>query len=297
MISVLMVVYNEQKYIQKAMRSVLSQSFSDFELVVVDDGSTDNTLNIARRIANGDHRVRVISAEHAGKNHAINIGLQQLKGEWVAFLAGDDFFDREALSMYWKYACSFNGSADRVAIPARLRMFSNDEQYRKLNGLELPKNKNAVMHSGGVCMRSMALMEDLFPFPENRPNEDTWVSLYFQHMHPILVPCPHVTLNYRIHSGNSIKKDEEWEVFREKYYAREGVAKDFLERFANRLSAEDEADVSRRYKLAELVYRGETAKILLMPGISFKNRMRALCYSNECLYRIKVRLNAVLFGH
>ena len=94
-----------------------------------------------------------------------------------------------------------------------------------------------------------------------------------------------------------MEKDEKWEVFREKYYAREGVAKDFLERFANRLSAEDEAVVSRRYKLAELVYRGETAKILLMPGISFKNRMRALCFSNRCLYRIKVRLNAVLFGH
>ena len=297
MISVLMVVYNEQKYIQEAMRSVLSQSFSDFELVVVDDGSTDNTLNIARRIANGDHRVRVISAEHAGKNHAINVGLVHAKGDWFAFLAGDDVLAPDALSNYWRYAKTHDGASERVAVPARLKMFSSEKRYRKLNGLELPKDKSSVMKSGGVCLRSRALMNDLAPFPEDRPNEDTWVSLYFQHMHPILVPCPHVTLHYRIHSGNSIKKDEKWEVFREKYYAREGVAKDFLERFANRLSAEDEAVVSRRYKLAELVYRGETAKILLMPGISFKNRMRALCFSNRCLYRIKVRLNAVLFGH
>lgn len=296
MISVLMVVYNEQKYIKEAMISVLSQSYADLELLVVDDGSTDNTLEIARCIAERDCRVRVVPSEHAGKNHAINVGLPLLKGEWIAFLAGDDTLDCDALSTYWKHAGSFNGKSDCVAVPARLRMFSDEERYKNLNGLELPKDKGSVMQSGGVCLRSRALMEDLYPFPEERPNEDTWVSLYFQYMHPILVPCPYVTLNYRIHSGNSIKKDEDWEVFREKYYAREGVAKDFVERFCNRLRPEDTAAVLRRYELANLVYRGKTAKIALFPGISFKDRMRALCYSNKWLYRVKVRLNAVLFG-
>lgn len=296
MISILMVVYNEEKYIKEAMRSVLSQSFADLELLVVDDGSTDNTLKIAKCIAEQDCRVRVVPSEHGGKNHAINVGLPLLKGEWIAFLAGDDILDCDALSVYWQYASSSNGKSDCVAIPSRLRMFSDEERYKNLNGLELPKGKGSVMQSGGVCLCSRALMEDLFPFPEERPNEDTWVSLYFQYMHPEFVPCPYVTLNYRIHSGNSIKKDENWEVFRDKYYAREGVAKDFVERFRNRLKPEDAAAALRRYRLAGLVHRGKAAKIAVFPGISFKDRMRALCYSSKWLYRIKVRLNAVLFG-
>jgi glycosyltransferase involved in cell wall biosynthesis len=91
-VSVIMAVYNEERFLAEAVESVLAQSFGDFELIISDDGSTDATPALARSFAERDPaRVRVLRAEHnQGKPFALNRALNVRRGELIAWLDGDD---------------------------------------------------------------------------------------------------------------------------------------------------------------------------------------------------------------
>jgi len=91
-VSVIMAVYNEESFLAEAAESVLAQSFTDFELIISDDGSTDRTLEIAHALAERDpERIQVLRAErNQGKPFALNRALARHRGEYVAWLDGDD---------------------------------------------------------------------------------------------------------------------------------------------------------------------------------------------------------------
>ena len=84
-------VYNVEKYIRLTMDSALSQTFEQIEVIVVSDGSTDETASVVNKICNTDNRVSYIEYfPGKGGNHARNTGIKAAKGEWVAFLDDDD---------------------------------------------------------------------------------------------------------------------------------------------------------------------------------------------------------------
>ena len=90
-VSIIIPAYNCEPYVAAALRSVLSQTESDIEAILVDDGSSDNTLRIASDIAERDKRLRVISQDHSGTpSVARNAGLKVAKGEFISFLDADD---------------------------------------------------------------------------------------------------------------------------------------------------------------------------------------------------------------
>ena len=96
LISVIVPAYNAEKTIQATIESVLKQTFTDFELLVVDDGSSDSTVAIVANIA--DARVRLIAGEHAGASASRNRGFAQSNGELVAFLDADDLWTPDKLA-------------------------------------------------------------------------------------------------------------------------------------------------------------------------------------------------------
>lgn len=96
-ISVIMPVYNKEKYIEASVRSVLDQPFADIELIIVNDGSTDRSLEIANNLAKSDPRVRVIDVPNGGVSSARNIGLESAVGRWVQFLDADDILEPDYL--------------------------------------------------------------------------------------------------------------------------------------------------------------------------------------------------------
>ena len=93
MISVIMPAYNVKKYIARSVDSVLAQTYGDFELLVVDDGSTDGTGKVAEALSEKDSRIIVIHQNNGGAAAARNKGLEAAKGEFVAFLDSDDLWD------------------------------------------------------------------------------------------------------------------------------------------------------------------------------------------------------------
>lgn len=96
MISVVIPLYNKEKLIGKTLRSVLDQTYQDFEIVVVNDGSTDNSVAEVEKIA--DSRIRLIHQQNAGVSAARNKGITEAKGEFVAFLDADDEWGKSFLS-------------------------------------------------------------------------------------------------------------------------------------------------------------------------------------------------------
>lgn len=91
MISVIVPIYKVEKYLKRCVNSLLAQSYSDFELILVDDGSPDNCGNICEEYAAKDKRIRVIHKENGGLSDARNAGLGIANGEYIAFVDSDDW--------------------------------------------------------------------------------------------------------------------------------------------------------------------------------------------------------------
>ena len=90
MISIIIPVYNTQQYLPRCIDSILSQSFTDFELLLIDDGSTDGSGKICDAYAEKDNRIRVFHKENGGVSSARNLGLNEAQGEWICFVDSDD---------------------------------------------------------------------------------------------------------------------------------------------------------------------------------------------------------------
>ena len=104
-ISVIVPVYNTEKYLRRCIDSVLAQTYADFELLLIDDGSKDKSGEICDEYAQKDARVRVFHMENGGVSSARNLGLDNARGEWVAFVDSDDYIEEN-------YLKSFEGNLD-----------------------------------------------------------------------------------------------------------------------------------------------------------------------------------------
>lgn len=106
-ISVIVPVYNVEKYLTQCIESILSQTYQEFELLLIDDGSEDNSGSICDHYSNIDSRVHVFHKENGGVSSARNMGIEHAKGEWVCFVDSDDWIDKdtfEYITGLWKGA-------------------------------------------------------------------------------------------------------------------------------------------------------------------------------------------------
>lgn len=97
-VSIIIPVYNEEKVLESCLSSLLIQNYKDLEIIVVDDGSTDNTVAILERFKNSDPRINFIKQNHKGAGVARNLGCKNAKGEVFVFVDADMSFDRKFIS-------------------------------------------------------------------------------------------------------------------------------------------------------------------------------------------------------
>ncbi|MCX6163630.1 MAG: glycosyltransferase [Ignavibacteriae bacterium] len=101
LISIIMPVKNEEKYVFDSIQSVLSQTYENFELIIIDDGSTDKTIELIESIK--DQRIRLFKKENSGLIDQLNFGLNEAKGEFIARMDADDLVSPDKLEMQIKY--------------------------------------------------------------------------------------------------------------------------------------------------------------------------------------------------
>lgn len=96
-VSIIMPVYNKEKYLDKSIKSILNQTYKNFELIIVNDGSTDNSSRICHKFEQEDSRIKVIDIENNGVSNARNIGIKNSSGQYIQFIDGDDYIDKSML--------------------------------------------------------------------------------------------------------------------------------------------------------------------------------------------------------
>ncbi|MFL2098026.1 glycosyltransferase family 2 protein [Marinilactibacillus psychrotolerans] len=99
-LSVIVPVYNLENYIEQCIDSILVQTYSDFELLIIDDGSTDRSLSIINDYSKNDNRIRVITKENEGISLTRNRGIQEASGDYLYFVDGDDWIHKETLKSH-----------------------------------------------------------------------------------------------------------------------------------------------------------------------------------------------------
>lgn len=127
-LSIIVPIYNVEKYLDECIKSILCQTFNDFELILVNDGSKDNCLAICHRWAKKDNRIRIIDKENGGVSSARNAGVAACCGEYIGFVDSDDYIDA---TMYEKLICAVLATnADigicKMAIPGKSKGYGHD---------------------------------------------------------------------------------------------------------------------------------------------------------------------------
>lgn len=102
-VSVIMPVYNGERFLRESIESVLNQSFPDFEFIIINDGSKDNSLNIIKEYGNKDNRIKIIDQENTGIVGALNNALKISKGEFIARMDADDISEKERLEKQYDF--------------------------------------------------------------------------------------------------------------------------------------------------------------------------------------------------
>lgn len=207
-ISIIVPVYNVEKYIRECIDSILEQTFSNFELILVDDGSTDHSAYICDEYNNLDKRITVIHKENGGLSSARNAGLDIARGRFITFIDSDDFIDKEFCKSMLKKMVDSNADiviCDFVrfeSIPIILEKNSAKTNEKYLDGLvaceELYSDK-AVKFTI-VCGK--VYKSDLFKnlrFPLGKIHEDEFLIHKLYYYSKKIIEIPNQFYYYRIH--------------------------------------------------------------------------------------------------
>ncbi len=180
LVSVIIPTYNRGWIVQKAIDSVLDQSFSDFELIVVDDGSTDNSKNILH--AYGD-KITVIAQQNKGVSAARNRGINVARGEYIAFLDSDDTWFPEKLSVQTRF---FNKHPDsRICQTEEIwirnhKRVNPGKRHKKYSGMIFENSLALCLISPSAVMMQKSLFETVGLFDESLPaceDYDLWLRI------------------------------------------------------------------------------------------------------------------------
>lgn len=180
LISVIMPVYNVEKYVGSAIESVLRQAVSDFEILLIDDGSTDGSGAICDAYAQRDSRIRVWHKSNGGVSSARNMGLDNARGEWIAFLDADDWFTEDTFERCRPYMDDYeiirfsiaDVWADGRRRNRRLREAKNrDESLRQVLG------HRSIIGIGGTIYRRSLFEDHGVRFSQDITYGEDWLAL------------------------------------------------------------------------------------------------------------------------
>lgn len=202
LISIIVPCYNQAQYLDEALQSVLDQTYQDWECIIVNDGSPDNTKVIAEKWVAKDSRFQYVYKENGGLSSARNAGLKVAKGEYIQFLDSDDYLVKTKLEVSLQKLNSAKDKNVKVAI-SNFRMFVDSPQntsspYCNLNS-QLFSYESLLYHweeSFTIpihCGFFDALLFEDFRFPEDlRAKEDwvMWVSLFHKNCEAVFLEEP-----------------------------------------------------------------------------------------------------------
>ena len=180
-ISVVVPVYNVSKYLKECVDTILKQTYTNLEIILVDDGSTDDSGNICEEYAKKDNRIKVIHKKNGGLSSARNAGIKIATGKYIGFVDSDDWID---LDMYNKLYKNMKKEKAQISCCNRLLVYSNlEKKYGTTSYYEVMDSKRAIELMCtygyiGVSAYTKLYEKDLFngiEFPDGKKSEDVFI--------------------------------------------------------------------------------------------------------------------------
>lgn len=290
-VSILLAVYNGAEWLEQAIASVAGQSHSNWELIVVDNGSEDGSFGIAQHMAAQDPRVRAYRLPEKGKNLAYNHAYLQSGGDFIAFFAADDILPAESLR---KRVAPLVGCFGLAYSTCVLKTISEDPKF---DGVVIPRDRERPNFSGGAMMFSRDLADRIFPIPLSLPNEDTWTQLHLRafakNSH-----VPEILYHYRIHGRNSFGYHASFRVKRDGFIRRARAHELFLERYGA-LAGENEfirENVANFVCALEALRQGKVFRALVSTRLPVAMKVLLVYYSSPLLFRLRNVLFRLMSG-
>jgi len=179
-ISIIVPVYNTEKYLSKCIESLIGQTYNNLEIIIINDGSTDNSENIVKNYLERDYRIKYFKKENGGLSDARNYGVLKATGDYICFVDSDDYIDRELFEKLSKY---FNQEYDLIKYKA-IKVDEEGKEIEKING-PIFTNKNGqeafeILRLDDVYLEAAWLYlfktqfykDNKFEFLENTYHED-----------------------------------------------------------------------------------------------------------------------------
>ena len=163
-LSIIIPVYNVEKYLPKCLGSILKQPFKDLEVICVNDGSTDDSLEVLQKIKKNDDRVVIIDKKNEGSGIARNIGLSTAQGEYVYFIDSDDWLEDDVLA---KIIVKADELQTDILVFGGLSYYNGKGQNGAYSKNKLPKKYF------GKVVSAKDIKKDIFKFPST-----AWTKLY-----------------------------------------------------------------------------------------------------------------------
>lgn len=288
-ISIITPVFNEEDHLDDFFASIRKQDVDSWEVVVVDDGSTDATLEIAHLASVNEPRIRVVSpGRKLGKVAAFNRAFEASSGQRVCHVGGDDTIPPGSLRE--RIEALPNPSTSAVAFGKIRFMTADGTPY----GSPIPRGPYGSRSSGGATY-TRALADQIFPIPEVLPAEDTWLGTAASGLSNDVVHVGTTLLHYRQHSNNSHFRSRPFSWMSEALHAREHACRLLL---ASDLPFGPEfiSTLRTRVAMEEDRYEGRTWQILRRHDSPIPDRLGTAAMSHPALWRVRQLLGSAASG-
>ena len=185
LISIIVPVYNVEKYLKKCFYSILNQSYKNLEVILVNDGSTDNSGKICDELSREDSRIKVYHKDNGGLSDARNYGVAKANGEYVGFVDSDDYIDQYMYENLYKAIRKYNTQIAECGITRvyknnKLRPHYDGEEYSLVvdrEGYLKEYLENRKVYGAAVCKLLSIDLAKVLKFPDGKVYEDVFYTL------------------------------------------------------------------------------------------------------------------------
>lgn len=248
LISIIVPIYNVEEYLSKCIESLLNQTYRNIEILLVNDGSTDNCKNICEQFEEKDSRIKLINKKNGGLSDARNAGLKVAKGEYVTFVDSDDYIENNYIEVLYNLIKKYNAEISIANCKVIKEHCKNNNLKVKLEEkcIDSKTCLNEMLYSDFYYISACAKLykKDLFKniqFPKGKLFEDVGTT-YKLIMKSNKIACSNKEIYYYVIRNNSITTCE----FKEKHYDLIELTNKMCEEILNNYPEMEKATLRRK---------------------------------------------------
>lgn len=301
-ISIIIPVYNSEKYIERCINSILAQTFSDYEIIIINDGSNDQSGEICENYALKNERIKVLHQKNQGQAAARNKALNIANGEYIAFVDSDDYVHPQMLETLYTNIKALNGD---ISICGSEMVYTGEKAFDKVGDVQklVWKGKTFLTHCllNNVDRKSWVLWDKLYHkscfekirLPEGRIFEDNAVVYRILYNANKVIDCDEVLYYYYQNNNSTVNMK-----FNRKHLQWLLVLKEMKDFFVLNNEKKLSDEISKRY-LWELFYSYNKVLDQLNDekiAIEIRNELKKIYKEEKKKYPICIREYPALFN-